>query len=382
MITNIMELIESKGMLDISPGKEIAMLMKQHGWDQIDLAEIMRVSESTISNLVKGKIQINHYLSDVLSIVLGMSPEYWLMRQSLYNKRINQDIDDFEEIKKNTFLFRLFPVREILAAGLIKGLKSAQSLEEEIIGIIGRELYQNLFDEYSGKNMQGMEVYKLRMRMSELLWVCWAMRLIPDNINNAFNMDKLKSIEVSLDSYLIKVDGFDSLLKDLKEAGVAMWILPHFPKHMISGSLIWKNSPMFIYAYQEDTFQNFINYIRVMLLVCSRYRPTKVENTASNQPSYVKGSYMGQYKTPFGIRRIFDLECLIGSQPYRLIDISFIDEIQLTPDIDIPVLYNDSVTSRKVKTPFLGDNSLRIKFPPGYYLPSYDNNNLEVKKSR
>ncbi len=377
-----MELIESKGMLDISPGKEIAMLIKQHGWDQIDLAEIMRVSESTISNLVKGKTQINHYLSEVLSIVLGMSPEYWLMRQSLYNQRINQDIDDFEKIKKNTFLFRLFPVREMLTAGLIKGLKSAPSLEEEIIDIIGRELYQNLFDEYSGKNMHGMEVYKLRLRMSELLWVCWAMRLIPNINNTAFNMDKLMSIELSLDSYLIKLDGFVSLLNDLHEAGVALWILPHIPKHMISGSLIWNINPMFVYAYQEDTFQNFINYLRVMLKICSRYRPSKVENTSSNQSSYVKGSFMGQYKTPFGIRRIFDLECLIGAQPYRPIESNFMDEIQLIPDIDIPVLYDYSVSSRKVKTPFIGDNSLRIKFPPGFYLPSLDIKNLEVKKKK
>lgn len=382
MKTNIMEQIESKGMLDISPGKEIALLMKQHGWDQIDLAEIMGLSESSISNLVKGKTPINLYISEVLSIVLGMPPEYWLMRQSIYNKRIKRLSDDFEEIKKKTFLFRLFPVRELHMAGLINGLKSVPSLEEEIIGIIGRELYQNLFDEYSGKILQGMEVYKLRTIISELLWVCWAMRLIPDIENHDFNIDKLTSIELSLDSYLIKVDGFGSLLKDLNEAGVAVWILPHFQKHIISGSLIWKINPMFVYAYQEDTFQNFISYLRVMLKICSRYRPSEVKNTFSYQPYYIKGSDMGQYKTPYGIRRIFDLEYLISTPPFTINDCSLMDKVQLTPDIDIPVLYNYNVSSRRVKTPFIEDYSHRIEFPPGYYLPNYDNNNLEVKKSK
>ncbi len=67
-----------------SPGAEIAGWLKEHHKTQEWLAHKLGKSRKYVNELVNAKARLNEFTAIDLSEVLGMTPEYWLMREASY----------------------------------------------------------------------------------------------------------------------------------------------------------------------------------------------------------------------------------------------------------------------------------------------------------
>ncbi len=367
-------LIDSKSLNeqsrpDISPGQEISARMKKYGWDQIDLAFVLDVSESTASNIVRGRTQINYQLAVALSQIFGETAEYWIMRQVRYSQWMERKSHKPEDIQRMAMLFKLFPVREMMQMKWISADSASRDIERAMITLLGEQLYLHLRNLGEQREPSGANFYLFRSEMAELLWVRKAMEMVPDGDIPYFDLDRIQSIAEKLHNEYSGFAGHLKLLNDLESAGVVFRILPGFQKLSLSGGLFWKNkSPVLIYTQRYDTFPPFQNFIEIMLRVCSRFAIEVSDDISKDAIAQGEKPGMSIYPSPNGSFRIIDLDYVVGFGMNKPVDLSKIEALSLIPGRDIPVFYHHHQSLLRKVSPTPKAEPARLDFPPKYYL--------------
>ncbi|HOY85542.1 MAG TPA: helix-turn-helix domain-containing protein [Candidatus Syntrophosphaera sp.] len=359
---------DAKGRQDIPPGQEITARMEEYGWDQVDLAFILNVSESTASNIVRGRTQINYSLAEALSQVFGETTEYWIMMQLRYNRRNRTEL---QEIQRKAMLFKFFPVRELMQLQWIHADSDVNAIEKDLKTILGDKLYQHV--RIKGEEIDTSRVGYMRFRshMTELLWVRKAMELVPGGDFPTYNAGKLQYLFDTLRYNYQGDSGHLQLINDLRSAGVIFRILPGFLRTSLSGGLFWnQQNPVLIYTQRYDTSPPFYNFVEIMLKVCSRFRTGDYKDVSGDGASQNDQIGINPYTSHNGSFRIIDMDYFIGTGLNKPVDLSKLEPLVLSPGKDIPVVYHHQQSLLRRVNTWPKTESFKLKFPTGYLLHS------------
>ncbi len=366
---NDLKTLSEKDRKVISPGQEISTRMRRFGWDQVDLALILDVSESTASNIVRGRTQINYQLAESLAKVFGETAEYWIMRQLNYNKWLHGKHPDSDEIQQRALLYKLFPVRELMQLKWISPESDVKAIERDLKSILGEELYQHVLIRVGKRETPAYGYIRIRSEVSELLWVRKAMGLISESGLPAYDADRLRSvIEVWHYAYGGN-ESYLNLIHDLEAAGVVFRILPGFQKTSLAGGLFWANqNPVMVYTQRFNTYPPFQNFVELLLEVCSRFRTGDYKDVSEDGASQNIQIGINPYTSHNGSFRIIDMDYIIGTGLNKPVDLSKLESLVLSPGRDILVFYHQQQSMfRKLKT-LPQAELVKLEFPREYYL--------------
>ena len=127
---------------EYTPWGEIYARMRSCGWDQIDLAKVLDVSEATVSNLLNGRTTITVQLAETLSLVFGETAEYWILKQLEYFNKHDARLENTEALRIKSLLYKLFPIRDLFQIGWISSDSDVQIIETELSALLGIHAYQ------------------------------------------------------------------------------------------------------------------------------------------------------------------------------------------------------------------------------------------------
>ena len=122
----------------VPPGRILKQELDPRDWGQKDLAAILGRPEQMVSEIVNGTKQITPETSLELAQAFGNSPEFWHNLEANYRLELARRLGNDDTVARRSHLYSALPLREMAGVVGSASLKSAEDLEREVAGLLGR----------------------------------------------------------------------------------------------------------------------------------------------------------------------------------------------------------------------------------------------------
>lgn len=226
--------------LPIPPGEYFAEVLKEKGISQAEIARRMARPPQAINEIISGEKAITPETALQLERALGVPAHIWTGLEARY-RLIKARQLEMKQLQKDLPFLKQIPYRNLARMGFIK--KTQYKLEKI------RELHR--FFGVSGlSNMTNVKAYAPAFRCAHrrnaspyalAAWLKCVEMLAFRIATNQFIKEDLRScIPKIRDLTLEPPDFFEpKLRKMLADCGVALVLMPHFPKTYAHGAAFW-----------------------------------------------------------------------------------------------------------------------------------------------
>lgn len=247
------------------PGEVLLAILKQKGLSQKELSEAIGKATPVISDIIKGKRNVNAEIALLLEAALGeLTAQEWLAIQSLY------DIEHLEEDAKI-----IQQKNQIATWNQLKSLVNINQLKKKAnIGESVSDNIKEIFDYAGVANISGLEkkisTYLSCFKKSEtvhadprnlLTWVLIARHISNQQelLNKQFDIANINELVESLNKILFKnTNLYMELTKTLNEYGIKFLIEEKLDKVPVDGYSFWEGAnPTIVLTKRFDRIDNF-----------------------------------------------------------------------------------------------------------------------------
>lgn len=234
--------------LAIPPGEYLEEVLDDFELSQAELARRMGRPPQAINEIIKGEKAITPDTAIQLEQVIGVSAEIWNKLESEYRLILAKEQEQVKA-KQETGIVPKFPYLEMSKLGLVKKTRDALTKVYEL---------QRFFGVSSLLNIQNVKEYSPAFRLCEkdtlssealAAWLRTGNLIASKNEIAVFSKDKLRS-EIGNIRKLSTESDPNKMLRELKDllasCGVALVVIPHYPKTYVSGATFWngKSKPV------------------------------------------------------------------------------------------------------------------------------------------
>lgn len=247
------------------PGEVLSAILKQKGISQKELSEAIGKATPVISDIIKGKRNVNAEIALLFAASLGeLTAQEWMAIQSLY------DIEHLEEDAKI-----IQQKNQIAIWNQLKSLVNINQLKKK--ANIGESVSDNIEEilSYAGvANISGLEkkisAYLSCFKKSEtvhadprnlLTWVIIARHISNEQkpLSKQFDMAHINELVASLNRILFKnANLYVELTKALNEYGIKFFVVEKLDKVPVDGYSFWEgDNPTIVLTKRFDRIDNF-----------------------------------------------------------------------------------------------------------------------------
>jgi HTH-type transcriptional regulator/antitoxin HigA len=309
--------------LAIPPGEYLEEVLDDLELSQAELARRMGRPPQTINEIIKGEKAITPDTAIQLEQVVGVPAEFWSNLESEYRLVLAKE-NEMVKAQKETEAVSLFPYLEMSKLGLVKKTRNAIEKVKEL---------QKFFGVSSLFNIENVKEYSPAFRLCEkdtisresiAAWLRTGHLLASKQDISDFDKDTLKDNIEAIRSLSLEPDPnqmLSSLKALLAKCGVALVVIPHYPKTYISGATFWygKSKPVVMMSMRgswSDIFWFSLMHELAHILLHDK-RITFIEG----------GSGSEEYKVQEDEADFFSQETLIPNHSYT----KFISKFDYTP---------------------------------------------------
>lgn len=249
-----------KPFINIGPGQIIKRNLEALNWTQEDLAEVIGMSEKSVSLLLNNKQSITVETAILLSKAFESSPEFWLNLEQNYRlrERVEQEKEKEAEIKAE--IRRHMPLTEMRKKGWVD---YDASLESQIKAFNGFwkvkepefSMYKDEALSYCARQKKDDGIYT---KYYTATWLQKA-KLTADRIKSVdYSGSALTDLSVNIPAYSLRENGISDFITALNKCGVKFFVLSHLQKTYLDGAcFIHNNNPVIIYTARYNRLDNF-----------------------------------------------------------------------------------------------------------------------------
>ncbi|AQT68229.1 putative HTH-type transcriptional regulator YddM [Anaerohalosphaera lusitana] len=252
--------VKYKPFINIGPGFYIEEELETRGWTKQDLATILGLSSTHVSELIHGKRAVSLETAKLLSKAFGQSPQYWLNLYTNYKLREEKTskAENETEIKAN--ILSHMPIADMVKKGwLPKWNGKLSRLVENVEQFWGRQGLDFAFmDKCAAPAFRKSDAFEKYNRYYALTWHHMARKCAAQYKVEKYDSKKLTAIANELAEYSYAENGIECLIQDLAYAGVKFFILPHLEKTYTDGSAFWDgDNPVIVWTGRFKREDNF-----------------------------------------------------------------------------------------------------------------------------
>lgn len=247
------------------PGEVLLAILKQKGLSQKELSEAIGKATPVISDIIKGKRNVNAEIALLLEVSLGeLTAQEWMAIQSLYDIECLQEDSKIVQQKE-----------QIGTWNQLKGLVNINQLKKR--SNIGESIADNIrsvFDYAGVSDISGLEkkigAYLSCFKKSEtvhadprnlLTWVIIARHMSREHelLERQFDTSKIGSLVNSLNDILYRNNSlFGELKSTLNNYGIKFLIEEKLDKVPVDGYSFWEgDNPTIVLTRRFDRIDNF-----------------------------------------------------------------------------------------------------------------------------
>jgi HTH-type transcriptional regulator/antitoxin HigA len=237
----------------VKPGDHVRELMKERGWLQAELAYVLGVSSSTVSEIVNSKIAISAEMAKALGAAFNRPAEEFAdlqMRWSLDNAP-----EPSREIAARASAQAKYPFRAMAKRGWIKGPDSGADIHSELCRFFGVNDLQSVMQigHAARKATEG------ELSGEQLVWLYRVRQIAGEMMTPAFDPAKFDEVLDALGKLRDDPKNVRHIPRLLESAGVRFVIVEALPGSKIDGVCTWldKRSPVIGLSLRYDRIDNF-----------------------------------------------------------------------------------------------------------------------------
>ncbi|HOQ12914.1 MAG TPA: HigA family addiction module antitoxin [Spirochaetota bacterium] len=248
-----------KPFINVSPGQIIKRCLKSLNWTNRDLADVIGISEKSVSQLINNKQSITVETAILLSKAFNTSPELWLNLEQNYKLQKSLSLCDKDDVSIKAKIRRFMPMLEMRKKGWITFDNSEESQ---------LRAYKNfwmLTDIDFSHFEKSVAIFKRQKKHNEeytlyytITWLRKA-KIEASKIKvRAYNRNSLEKLAESISAWTIKDDGVNLFIEKLQKCGVKFFILSHLTKTYLDGAVFWdEQNPVIVYTARHNRLDNF-----------------------------------------------------------------------------------------------------------------------------
>lgn len=234
--------------LAIPPGEYLEEVLDELELSQAELARRMGRPSQAINEIIKGEKAITSDTAIQLEQVVGVSAEFWNNLESEFRLILAKQ-QEVLKAQKEVEAVSTFPYLEMSKLGLVKKTRNAIEKVKEL---------KRFFAVSSLHNIENVREYSPAFRMNEkdsvsreaiAAWLRTGHLLASKQNVSEFDKSKLKKYISEIRILSLESDPnkmLRSLTSLLSSCGVALVVIPHYPKTYVTGATFWygKNKPV------------------------------------------------------------------------------------------------------------------------------------------
>lgn len=237
------------------PGRILRRELEARGWTQKDLAEIIKRSEKTISQIVNGHKQITPETALELAAAFGTSPELWSNLEANYRLHQAQKEHTTNDIERRARLYNALPITEMQKRGWLREPDSLDELEGQACAFLGiaslgeRPRLPVSFRQSMGRIPEvGVEV----------VWIKRIEHLASAQQVKAFSLNRLEKAIPDLLALSAAPERVTDIPGFLMSLGVHFCIVPHLPRTYLDGAAFMLDEhPVIALTLRYNRIDNF-----------------------------------------------------------------------------------------------------------------------------
>lgn len=230
--------------LAVPPGEFLSEVLEDISMTQLELAKRMGRPPQAINEMIKGVKAITPETAIQLEKVVSVPAHIWTNLESEYRLIIAQEEENVSS-KEEVSLVAVFPYLELRKMGFVNATRNGIEKVRELRAFFGVSSLKNLsvVEQYNpafrlaGDNKVSKEAIVSWLRTGELL---------SKNIDTEkFSKSKLLAVIPKIRSLTLETNPhvFLSTLREyLADCGVALVVIPHYPKTYVTGATFWRST--------------------------------------------------------------------------------------------------------------------------------------------
>ena len=237
-----------------TPGEEIRKRLRDRGWTQAELAQVLHRPIQTVNQIIQGKKAITPDMAAELAAAFGAEPEMWMQLESQF--RLSLTRIDPGPIQRRARLYDYAPVKEMIRRGWIQRTESLEHQERDICEFFGVDSLN-----------ETPNIHAATRR---------ANRAIPLSPAQAAWCSRVKQIGRALQAPPLDSSGFNRTAKRLRElaaypeevghvsrilgeVGIRFVVVEPLTNMRMDGATIWLDdqSPVIAVSVQHERMDNF-----------------------------------------------------------------------------------------------------------------------------
>jgi len=243
------------------PGYFIREQLELREWTQEDLAEIMGITPKHLNAILREKQPLTIDIARLLGEVFNTSAQYWLnidYGYRLWKEQGKSEKEKAADIKG--MIFERMPVSDMVKKGWLSPYSNSDELQEQVLDFWGLKSldFSRLEEQLLPCLTRKSEAYNQYNASYALTWYQMACKVARKKKPKVYERDKLISLYDRMHSFTIMEGGINKFLRDLRNAGVIFFVLPHLSKTYIDGAAFFSDeNPVIVYTGRYKRIDNF-----------------------------------------------------------------------------------------------------------------------------
>ncbi|MCL1480501.1 HigA family addiction module antitoxin [Marinobacter sp. M3C] len=227
--------------LAIPPGEYLEEVLEEVGISQAELARRMGRPPQAINEILKGDKAITPETALQLEQVVGVPAYFWSNLEASYRLAIAKEVDE-KKAQVEVEVVSSYPYLELSKLGLVEKTRNKISKVKELRKLFGVSSLFNIGEvkEYSPAFRQ----VEKDSTSSEALaaWLRAGHIIASGKKTQDFDAERLKECLFDIKGLTFETDPnvlIDNLGNVLSDCGIALVLIPHFPKTYTTGATFW-----------------------------------------------------------------------------------------------------------------------------------------------
>lgn len=248
--------------LNIGPGQIIQRNMQALNWSNKDLAEVLGMSEKSVSLMINDKQGITVDSAALLGRAFGSSPEFWLNLDQAYRMRQKKEGKRERDTATRAEIRKYLPLAEMRKKGWISCSRTAESQAKAAAAFLGTDSPD--FSEYRHESLpfcarRGKpEADEDITRYYSLTWFRKAKTEAESMRARRYASERAVELAASLIESSRDERGPQAFIEKLGAAGIKFFVLSHLSKTYLDGASFRSGAnPVIVYTARYDRLDNF-----------------------------------------------------------------------------------------------------------------------------
>jgi HTH-type transcriptional regulator / antitoxin HigA len=252
---------ELKAARKFGPGYFIKEQMELRSWIQEDLAEVMGISVKHLNKILNNNQPLTLDIARLLGEIFNTSPHYWINIDTgyrIWHEQKRKPAEVSADLK--SIIYERMPVNDMIKKGWLNKPGTVEDLKRQVLKFWGwKKLDFSILDKnYLPFLTRKSDAYNQFNASYAITWFRKAVIEADRHKHQPYEKKRLVELYDNLYSYTTKKNGINLYIKELEQAGVIFFVLPHLQKTYLDGASFFSgDNPVIVYTGRYRRIDNF-----------------------------------------------------------------------------------------------------------------------------